>query len=42
VALESMKTYDLGGMAVSFTRDAHKGTDFVDIVVVANDGRFVR
>jgi ABC-type branched-subunit amino acid transport system substrate-binding protein len=42
VALESMARYDLGGMEVSFTPLAHRGSEFVDIVVVATDGRFVR
>jgi ABC-type branched-subunit amino acid transport system substrate-binding protein len=41
-ALESMARYDLGGMEVSFTPLAHRGSEFVDIVVVATDGRFVR
>jgi ABC-type branched-subunit amino acid transport system substrate-binding protein len=41
-ALESMGRYDLGGMEVSFTPLAHRGSEFVDIVVVASDGRFVR
>jgi ABC-type branched-subunit amino acid transport system substrate-binding protein len=41
-ALESMAQYDLGGIEVSFTPGAHRGSRFVDTVVVANDGRFVR
>lgn len=41
-ALESMHAYDAGGLEVSFTPSAHRGSDFVDTVIVARDGRFVR
>jgi len=41
-ALETMQPYDAGGLEVSFTPAAHKGADFVDTVIVARDGRFVR
>jgi ABC-type branched-subunit amino acid transport system substrate-binding protein len=41
-ALEAMKVYDAGGVEVSFSPTSHKGSDFVDTVVVASDGRFVR
>ena len=41
-ALESMQSYDVGGMEVSFTPTARRGADFVDTVVVALDGRFAR
>ena len=41
-ALESMHSYDAGGFEVSFTPAARKGADFVDTVIVARDGRFVR
>jgi len=41
-ALESMHAFDTGGMEVSFTPNAHRGADFVDTVIVALDGRFVR
>jgi ABC-type branched-subunit amino acid transport system substrate-binding protein len=41
-ALEGMKSYDLGGLEVRFSPTEHKGSDFVDTVVVASDGRFVR
>lgn len=41
-ALESMHAYDLGGLEVSFTSAARTGAEFVDTVIVARDGRFVR
>jgi ABC-type branched-subunit amino acid transport system substrate-binding protein len=41
-ALESMTPYDVGGIEVSFTPLAHRGSRFVDTVVVATDGRFAR
>jgi len=41
-ALETMQSYDAGGLDVSFTPGAHKGADFVDTVIVARDGRFAR
>jgi len=41
-ALETMHSYDAGGLEVSFTPRAHRGAEFVDTVVVARDGRFVR
>jgi ABC-type branched-subunit amino acid transport system substrate-binding protein len=41
-ALESMRGYDVGGLAVTFTARDHQGSRFVDVVVVGADGRFVR
>lgn len=41
-ALEAMQAYDVGGLEVSFTPTARTGADFVDTVIVARDGRFVR
>jgi ABC-type branched-subunit amino acid transport system substrate-binding protein len=41
-ALEGMKSYDAGGIEVRFSQKAHTGAGFVDTVVVANDGRFVK
>jgi ABC-type branched-subunit amino acid transport system substrate-binding protein len=41
-ALESMSTYDVGGLEVSFGAASRRGADFVDTVVVARDGRFAR
>jgi branched-chain amino acid transport system substrate-binding protein len=40
--LEAMKSYDLGGIEVRYSAREHRGADFVDTVVVAKDGRFVR
>jgi ABC-type branched-subunit amino acid transport system substrate-binding protein len=41
-ALESMRAYDVGGLAVSYTAGNHPGSGFVDVVVVGSNGRFVR
>ena len=41
-ALESLASYDVGGMTVRFRDQAREGSRFVDVVVVAADGRFVR
>jgi ABC-type branched-subunit amino acid transport system substrate-binding protein len=41
-ALESMRAYDVGGLAVSYTAGKHPGSGFVDVVVVGSNGRFVR
>ncbi len=41
-ALEGMRAFDVGGFTVSYGPEHHEGSRFVDIVVVAADGRFVR
>ncbi len=41
-ALESMRDHDTGGLSVSYSPSRHRGSRFVDVVVVASDGRFVR
>ena len=41
-ALEGMRGFDLGGFSVAYGPELHQGSRFVDIVVVAGDGRFVR
>ena len=41
-ALESMHGYDVGGLTVRYEAGSHPGSSFVDVVVVAADGRFVR
>jgi ABC-type branched-subunit amino acid transport system substrate-binding protein len=40
--LETFRDLDLGGLKVTYTPQSHAGTLFVDTVVVASDGRFVR
>jgi ABC-type branched-subunit amino acid transport system substrate-binding protein len=42
IALESMRDHDTGGLSVSYGANRHQGSRFVDVVVVASDGRFVR
>jgi ABC-type branched-subunit amino acid transport system substrate-binding protein len=41
-ALESMRGYDVGGLTVRYATGSHRGSRFVDVIVVASDGRFVR
>jgi ABC-type branched-subunit amino acid transport system substrate-binding protein len=41
-ALESMRDHDIGGLVISYAPNRHQGSRFVDVVVVASDGRFVR
>jgi ABC-type branched-subunit amino acid transport system substrate-binding protein len=42
LALESMRDHDTGGLSVNYGANSHQGSRFVDVVVVASDGRFVR
>jgi ABC-type branched-subunit amino acid transport system substrate-binding protein len=39
--LESMRNYDTGGFAVSFSPASHSGSSFVDLTMVNRGGRFV-
>jgi ABC-type branched-subunit amino acid transport system substrate-binding protein len=41
-SLESMRDHDIGGLSVNYDASRHQGSRFVDVVVVASDGRFVR
>jgi ABC-type branched-subunit amino acid transport system substrate-binding protein len=41
-AMESLGTFDVGGMQVGYRPGAHTGSTFVDTVIVASDGRFSR
>lgn len=41
-ALESMRPYDPGGLSVSYGPGDHRGSRYVDVVVVGSNGRFVR
>jgi ABC-type branched-subunit amino acid transport system substrate-binding protein len=41
-ALESLRDYDLGGYSVSYSAEDHRGSRFVDLVVIGKDGRFMR
>jgi len=41
-ALESMRDFDLGGYIVSYSPESHRGSRFVDLVVIGKDGRFMR
>ena len=40
-AVESMKSYDLGGFKVSFSPDDHTGSDYVDLTVISGGGNFI-
>lgn len=41
-ALETMRDYDLGGYIISYRPDSHRGSRFVDLIVIGKDGRFMR
>jgi ABC-type branched-subunit amino acid transport system substrate-binding protein len=41
-ALESMRSYDVGGLTISYAASSHPGSRFVDVVVVGSHGQFVR
>ena len=41
-ATETLGSVDLGGMTVQYSPGAHPGSNFVDTVIVASDGRFAR
>lgn len=41
-ALESITSYDAGGLQISYSQNDHSGLDFVDISIVTVDGRFRR
>ena len=41
-ALNGLKNFDLGGMQLSYSPTDHTGLDFVDLSIVAADGRFTR
>jgi branched-chain amino acid transport system substrate-binding protein len=40
--LETMKDYDAGGFYISYTPEAHKGSNFVEITVVNAQGEILR
>jgi len=41
-ALNAMHKLDLGGLELGYSADDHTGLDFVDLSIVAEDGRFLR
>lgn len=41
-ALEGIRNFNLGGLEVGYGPDDHTGLDFVDLSIVAADGRFMR
>jgi ABC-type branched-subunit amino acid transport system substrate-binding protein len=41
-ALESMNNVDLGGYYVGFTPSNHNASKFVDLTIIARDGKFLR
>jgi branched-chain amino acid transport system substrate-binding protein len=41
-ALERMNRLDLGGYELSFSPTSHHGSSYVDITMIADDGRFLR
>lgn len=41
-ALETMKNFDIGGLTVSYSPSDHTGIEFVDLSIIASDGKFRR
>jgi len=41
-AMETLRDYDLGGYAVTFTPTSHNGSKFVELTVIGKNGRFLR
>jgi branched-chain amino acid transport system substrate-binding protein len=41
-AMETMNDVDLGGYIISFSKDSHEGSRFVDLTVISRGGRFLR
>lgn len=41
-ALEGMRSYDIGGLEVSYSPDDHTGLDFADLSIIGQDGKFKR
>lgn len=42
VALEGLKSYDIGGLEVSYGPDDRTGLDFADLSIIGSDGKFKR
>lgn len=41
-ALNGLRSYDIGGMEVSFSPTDHTGTEYSDLSIIGEDGRFKR
>jgi ABC-type branched-subunit amino acid transport system substrate-binding protein len=41
-ALEGMKSFDLGGLELSYSPTDHTGLDYADLSIIGSDGRFRR
>ncbi|CAG0988612.1 Leu/Ile/Val/Thr-binding protein [Burkholderiales bacterium] len=41
-ALETLRDFDLGGYTISYTPESHRGSRYVDLIVIGKDGRFMR
>src|SRR6185503_4660460 len=41
-ALEHMNDVDLGGFFISYSPKNHAGSKFVDLTIIARDGKFLR
>ena len=40
--LEKMKDVDVGGFFVSYSPTSHNGSKFVDLTIIARDGKFMK
>lgn len=41
-ALETLRDFDLGGYTISYSLGNHRGSRYVDLIVIGKDGRFMR
>jgi branched-chain amino acid transport system substrate-binding protein len=41
-ALDNMRSFDIGGLEVSYSPDDHTGLDFADLSIIGQDGKFKR
>ena len=41
-AMEKMQNVDLGGFYISYSPTNHAGSNFVDLTIIARDGKFLR
>jgi branched-chain amino acid transport system substrate-binding protein len=41
-ALERMQDVDVGGFYVSYSPESHAGSKFVDLTIIAREGKFLR
>ena len=41
-ALESLRSWDMGGFTISYSPTSHEGSRFTDLTIIARGGKFVK